>query len=509
MKEKNKNNPSIIKDVKIRPDLISEDKSLPTSKEKIGKQKIDNNINNNTRRANRVFIYCLITFLIIFIFASVILSYLYYSLKIEIRNSKLASCNSCCAIENCKKSIEDELNNVCIECNSGFIPIYKNNKIISCLKCNIGYHLINDECILDYTFKAIYKSDGSNIQLINSNTSEIIEMTVDGKKVSSSNNYSFNDKQNHEVIMLLDLPQNLSSTFKGIVNMISISFNPLLNTSNIIDMNYMFYNCSSLKLIDFSNFDTSKVSKMQYMFYNCYSLISVGLSKFDTLNVEAMHFMFFNCSSLTSINLYNFKTSKVEDMNSMFYNCSLLASIDLSNFDTSQVTDMGSMFKGCSSLETINLANFKTPKLNLMDSMFFGCFSLASISLSSFNTSNVVIIDYLFYNCSSLTSIDLSKFDTSNTKIFDFMFYNCSSLTSIDLSNFDNSQVTHMDGMFHGCSRLEYINILNFRDHYRLSTINVDLFDKNIPLSGKIIANENFLKKVDKTYISGWDKIPS
>ena len=40
MKEKNKNNPSIIKDVKIRPDLISEDKSLPTSKEKIGKQKL-------------------------------------------------------------------------------------------------------------------------------------------------------------------------------------------------------------------------------------------------------------------------------------------------------------------------------------------------------------------------------------------------------------------------------------------------------------------------------------
>ena len=31
-------------------------------------------------------------------------------------------------------------------------------------------------------------------------------MTVDGKKVSNSNNYSFNDEQNHEEIMLLDLP---------------------------------------------------------------------------------------------------------------------------------------------------------------------------------------------------------------------------------------------------------------------------------------------------------------
>ncbi len=64
-----------------------------------------------------------------------------------------------------------------------------------------------------------------------------------------------------------------------------------------------------------------------------------------------------------------------------------------------------------------------------------------------------------------------------------------------------------MDGMFYGCSRLEYINISNFRDYSRLSTINVNLFDQNIPLSGKIIANENFINKVDKTYINGWNFI--
>ena len=262
---------------------------MADSKEKITKPETDKNINDNYRRKDGVFICCLITFLIIFIFISIIFAYLYYSLKNE-KNSQ---------------------------------------KNINCLKefCNIGYHLINDECILDYTFKAIYNSDGSNIQLINYNSSQILEMTVDGKKVNPSNNYSFNDEQNHEVSMLLDMPKNLSSTFKGIANMISISFNPLLNTSNIIDMGSMFYNCSSIKSIDFSKFDTSKVTKMIYMFYNCYSLIS--------------------------INLYNFNTSKVTDMNSMFFNCSLLTSIDLSNFDTSKVTDMNSMFFNCSLLTSI------------------------------------------------------------------------------------------------------------------------------------------------------------
>ena len=85
------------------------------------------------------------------------------------------------------------------------------------------------------------------------------------------------------------------------------------------------------------------------------------------------------------------------------------------------------------------------------------------------------------------------------------MFYNCSSLTSIDLSNFDNSQVTHIDGMFYGCSRLDYINILKFRDYSRLSTIYVNLFDQNIPLSGKIITNGDFINKLNKTYINGWN----
>ena len=68
--------------------------------------------------------------------------------------------------------------------------------------------------MLDYTFKAIYKSDGTKIQLIYSNISQIIEMTVDGKKVSPCNNYSFSDEQNHEISMLLEMSQYLIQHLK-------------------------------------------------------------------------------------------------------------------------------------------------------------------------------------------------------------------------------------------------------------------------------------------------------
>ena len=35
-----------------------------------------------------------------------------------------------------------------------------------CIECNIGYKLINDKCILNYSFKAIYKQN-TEYQILN------------------------------------------------------------------------------------------------------------------------------------------------------------------------------------------------------------------------------------------------------------------------------------------------------------------------------------------------------
>ena len=55
-------------------------------------------------------------------------------------------------------------------------------------------------------------------------------------------------------------------------DIITIKWNNLLN-----DTSYMFYQCSSLTLLDLSLFNTSLVTNMQYMFYNCSSLISLDI----------------------------------------------------------------------------------------------------------------------------------------------------------------------------------------------------------------------------------------
>ena len=68
------------------------------------------------------------------------------------------------------------------------------------------------------------------------------------------------------------------------------------------------------------NLDTSQVTNMTYMFYGCSSLVSVPAM--DTSQVTNMPFMFNGCSSLVSVP--DMDTSKVTSMTYMFYGCSSL-----------------------------------------------------------------------------------------------------------------------------------------------------------------------------------------
>ena len=190
-------------------------------------------------------------------------------------------------------------------------------------------------------------------------------------------------------------------------------------------------------------------------------MTSIDLSALDTSNVTDMNCMFWGCSSLTSLDVSNFNTSNVTNMSYMFDYCSSLTSLDLSNFDTSNVTNMNYMFMGCSSLTSLDLSNFDTSKVTDMGEMFAGCSSLTSLDLSSFDTSNVTNMDSMFTECSSLTSLDLSNFDTSKVTNMAYMFEQCSSLTSLDLSNFDTSKVTKMISMFAKSLNLSTINVSN------------------------------------------------
>ncbi len=215
---------------------------------------------------------------------------------------------------------------------------------------------------------------------------ENCELYINNKKIDFCFNYKF--------------PQEGNNIIKV------ICINPLINT------NYMFCNCSSLTLLDLSNFKTDNNINMSFMFYNCSSLISLNLSKINTVNVTDMSWMFCNCTSLNLLDLSNFNTINVKNMSSMFYNCSSLKTLDLSNFNTNNVIDMSWMFKNCSSLKNLNLSNFNTDNVIDMSDMFCECSNLISLNLAQFN--NAININGMFYNINSNCIIT-----TSNKKLLD------------------------------------------------------------------------------------------
>ena len=147
-------------------------------------------------------------------------------------------------------------------------------------------------------------------------------------------------------------PTSCYKWFKGFSQLTTIEGIENLNTAEVTDMSYMFYNCSGLTSLDVSKFNTAEVTNMGSMFEDCSGLTSLNLSSFNTVKVTNMNFMFYECSKLTSLNLSSFNTAKVENMSYMFSYCSGLTTIYVSvGFTTDNVGSSFYMFYNCTSLK--------------------------------------------------------------------------------------------------------------------------------------------------------------
>ena len=93
-----------------------------------------------------------------------------------------------------------------------------------------------------------------------------------------------------------------------------------LDTSNMTDMNYMFYS-SRVQNLDVSSFNTNRVTSMALMFSGA-SSTTINVSGFDMRNVSNIARMFSSCYSLTSIiGLDNFNLSNLDLCQNTFAGC--------------------------------------------------------------------------------------------------------------------------------------------------------------------------------------------
>ena len=313
-------------------------------------------------------------------------------------------------------------------------------------------------------------------------------------------------------------PTTTYGWFNGMTTIKSIEGLNYLNTSEVTDMQRMFFGCNNLEVLDLSSFNTSKVTDMSYMFSNSSGLKVLDLTSFNTSKVTRMVQMFRDCTSLQTIYVLDgWTTNAVTSSSSMFKECTSLvggqgttynaiqtdkeyAHIDGLNgkgyftvpinreayacYTTTDKTlsfyyDRMRSFRSGTTYDLNTEDNYpgwynSNIKANLtkvvFDPSFAGarptttyCWFREMVNLQSIegmsylNTNQVTRTSGMFRGCSSLTSLDLSHFNTPNVTIMGSMFMDCSNLTSLDLSSFNTTKTTNMFQMFRGCSSLQTI----------------------------------------------------
>ena len=315
-------------------------------------------------------------------------------------------------------------------------------------------------------------------------------------------------------------PTTTSGWFYDMRNLESITGMSYLNTCEVTNMSWMFYNCSKLTSLDLSHFNTSKVTNMCALFLNC-KLTSLDLSGFNTAKVTDMRYMFAGGLNQQTIYVGNdWSTAAVTESSDMFTNCFNLVGGQGTTYDANHIdkayahidggpsnpgyftagTEAYACYTSTNTTLTfyydtqrnsrpgttydLNTGNnhpgwetdgtnanvtkvvfdpsFANARPTTTYSWFCDMGNLQSITgISYLNTSEVTNMVALFANCKKMTNLDLSHFNTSKVTDMTGMFDGCSGLTSLDLSSFNTSKVTKMIRMFYGNRNLRTIYVGN------------------------------------------------
>ncbi|MBQ3630370.1 MAG: BspA family leucine-rich repeat surface protein [Prevotella sp.] len=167
----------------------------------------------------------------------------------------------------------------------------------------------------------------------------------------------------------------------------SVVFDPSFASARPTSTFGWFTNMAQLTTItNLEYLNTSEVTEMNQMFYDCEKLTNLDLSHFNTAKVTEMWMMFYECTSLKNLDLTSFNTEKVSVMNEMFSGCTSLISIDLSSFYTSQTRYMNEMFSGCTSLTTVSVGDGWDASRASTEYMFFHCYSIVGELGTTYNS---------------------------------------------------------------------------------------------------------------------------
>ena len=303
------------------------------------------------------------------------------------------------------------------------IHIYFQSNGLQSLYCDDNIKFFGTQNINFYKIK----EDG-----VKTNINSLLRQDSSSHFCKSLIKYNVNSVNEKIIIELKNNPNTLKKLFSGssIYKIERFDYPFPIDGS---DYNEMFYHCTELTYVDFSNFSFENTTDVSGMFNYCKKLITIIFPK-------------------------NSKSSYVENFMEMFAHAESLTSIDLTYFSFVKAKNMAYMFNGCKNLAYINFPkNEKAENLQLLNDMFGVCPNLISLDLSSFSFKNVETMAYMFNGCNRLSTLILPKENNigNNLKDIKYMFYECKELTSIDLSGISLVNIKDLSSMFYGCSSLE------------------------------------------------------
>ena len=191
----------------------------------------------------------------------------------------------------------------------------------------------------------------------------------------------------------------------------------------------------------FSNLTTSETNLVE-----CFKDMPITkVPMIDTSNVTSMNYMFYGCTQLVDVPLLN--TSSVTSMAGLFQGCESLEYPP--ELDTSKNTVFSNFFTQCSSLEFVPY--YDMTSCTHASAMFSYCYVLKEIP--QFNTANVTSLGSFALNCISLTSFP--QLNTSKCNDFSYLCRGCTQLRDfpvLDMSGLGQYGACY--GLFTDCPHL-------------------------------------------------------
>ena len=345
---------------------------------------------------------------------------------------------------------------------------------------------------------------GSNVSKLGTNVfygcSNLKKVTfAEDSKIKKLDNYLF---KNCTSLTSVNMPSSVTELGNYVFSGSGITSYVLPNTVKKIGTN-VFYDCASLKEIDFSNCSLTQLSN--YSFQKCSMLEKVILPKtLEYIGSYAFH----SCTNLSEISIpdsvtvignYAFAKSGLIEITlpkhlSKLGGTSPTTSVSLSNssYTFSECENLKKVVLNCDTLSMIPKYVFNSnPNLKevvLSDSITsIGTYAFNECAISSIDLSKVTTLSInSFYKCASLEEV---KLNTSISKIPSSCFYECSllskinipaGLTTIDSNAFRGTAITSIDlsnvtslgtYAFYNCTSLKSVTLSS-----SLTELPADLF---------------------------------